>query len=229
MERQKWLAERRAALAAAYDAEAATYDDERHPWDMQRAWVARVLGLIPPGGTVLDAPCGTGKYFAMLAGAGHRVVGADQSAGMLARARARGIAFSLQRTPLQDLPYAARFDAVLTIEAMQHIPPEDWPGVLADLGRAVRPGGLVYLTVQELGQHHIQRAFESLRARGLPAVRGELAEEDTPGYHYFPGRDQAVGWFGQQGLAIAAEGFRQGNDWGHHHFLLRPGPASPAS
>jgi len=148
---------------------------------------------------------------------------------MLARARARGIAFSLQRTPLQDLPYAARFDAVLTIEAMQHIPPEDWPGVLADLGRAVRPGGLVYLTVQELGQHHIQRAFESLRARGLPAVRGELAEEDTPGYHYFPGRDQAVGWFGQQGLAIAAEGFRQGNDWGHHHFLLRPGPASPAS
>jgi hypothetical protein len=101
--------------------------------------------------------------------------------------------------------------------------------VLADLGRAVRPGGLVYLTVQVLGQHHIQRAFESLRARGLPAVRGELAEEDTPGYHYFPGRDQAVGWFGQQGLAIATEGFRRGNDWGHHHFLLRPGPASPAS
>jgi SAM-dependent methyltransferase len=118
---------------------------------MQREWVTRVLGLIPPGGTVLDAPCGTGKYFAMLAAAGHRVAGADQSAGMLARARARGIAFSLQRTSLQDLPYAARFDAVLTIEAMQHIPPEDWPGVLANLGRAVRPGGLVYLTVQVPG------------------------------------------------------------------------------
>src|SRR6266576_7153321 len=112
MERQKWLAERRAALAAAYDAEAAAYDDQRHPWDMQREWVARVLGLIPPGGTVLDAPCGTGKYFALLAAAGHRVAGADQSAGMLARARARGIAFSLQRTSLQDLSYAARFDAV---------------------------------------------------------------------------------------------------------------------
>lgn len=89
MERQKWLAERRAALVAAYDAEAATYDDQRHPWDMQREWVARVLGLIPPGGTVLDAPCGTGKHFAMLAAVGHRVAGADQSAGMLARARAR--------------------------------------------------------------------------------------------------------------------------------------------
>jgi 2-polyprenyl-3-methyl-5-hydroxy-6-metoxy-1,4-benzoquinol methylase len=229
MERQAWLAERQAALAAAYDAEAAAYDDERHPWDMQREWVVRVLGLVPPGGTVLDAPCGTGKYFPTLAAAGHRVAGADQSAGMLARARARGIAFSLQRISLQDLSYPGQFDAVVTIEAMQHIPPEDWPGVLANLHRAVRPGGLVYLTVQELDQHHIQRAFESLRARGLPAVRGELAEPDTLGYHYFPARDQAVDWFGQQGLAIIDEGFRRGNGWGHHHFLLRTGPASPAS
>ena len=148
---------------------------------------------------------------------------------MLARARARDIAFSLQRTSLQDLSYVGQFDAVLTIEAMQHIPPEDWPGVLANLGRAARPGGLVYLTVQELEQHHIQRAFASLRARGLPAVRGELVEEDTPGYHYFPGRDQAADWFGRQGLAIVDEGFWRGNGWGHHHFLLRPGPASPAS
>ena len=101
--------------------------------------------------------------------------------------------------------------------------------MLANLRRAVRPGGLVYLTVQDLHQHHIQRAFESLCARGLPAVRGELAEEDTPGYHYFPGRDQAADWFGRQGLVIVDEGFWRGNGWGHHHFLLRPGPASPAS
>ena len=55
---------------------------------------------------------------------------------------------------------------------MQHVPPEDWPGVLANLHRAVGPDGLVYLTMQELGQHHLEQAFESLSARGLPAVRG---------------------------------------------------------
>jgi cyclopropane fatty-acyl-phospholipid synthase-like methyltransferase len=90
---------------------------------MQREWVARVLRLIPPGETVLDAPCGTGKYFPMLAAAGHPVAGADQSAGMLAKVRAQGIAFSLRHTSLQELSYADRFDAVLTIDAMQHIPP----------------------------------------------------------------------------------------------------------
>ena len=62
-----------------------------------------------------------------------------------------------------------------------------------------------------------------------PAVWGELAEPDTPGYHYCPGRDQAVDWFGQQGLAILDEGFQRGNGWGYRHFLLRTGPASPAS
>ncbi len=229
MERQVWLAERRAALVAAYDAEAATYGDEEYPWDMQREWVARVLRLIPPGGTVLDAACGTGKYFAMLAAAGHRVTGADQSAGMLARARARGIAFSLEHTSLQELSYVGRFDAVLTIDAMEHIPPEDWPGVLANLHRAVRPGGLLYLTVGELGRHHLEQAFASLSARGLPAVQGEIAEPDAPGYHYYPGRDQAVDWFGQQGLAIIDEGFRRENGWGYRHFLLRASPGSPES
>ena len=64
-----------------------------------------MLRLIPPGAIVLDAPCGTGKYFPMLAAAGVRVAGADQSAGMLAKARARGIAFSLEHTSLQDLSY----------------------------------------------------------------------------------------------------------------------------
>jgi 2-polyprenyl-3-methyl-5-hydroxy-6-metoxy-1,4-benzoquinol methylase len=174
MERHAWLVERRAALVTRWDAEAATYGDEEYPWDAQRDWVARVLRLIPPGATVLDAPCGTGKYFPMLAAAGVRVAGADQSAGMLARARARGIAFSLERTSLQDLSHVRQFDAVLTIDAMQHVPPEDWPGVLANLHRAARPDGLVYLTVQELHRHHLERAFESLSARGLPAMRGEL-------------------------------------------------------
>ena len=81
MERRVWLAERRAALVDIYDDEAATYGAGPQSWDVQRAWAARVPGLIPPGGVVPDAPCGTGKYVAVLAAAGHRVAGADQPAG----------------------------------------------------------------------------------------------------------------------------------------------------
>ena len=223
MDRQAWLAERRAAVVAAYDAEASTYSDDEYPSDMQQEWVTRVLRRIPPGAIVLDAPCGTGKYFPLVVAAGHRVAGVDQSAGMLAQAEGRGIAFSLERTALQDMSYEQDFDAVITVDAMENIPPEDWPLVLAKLRQAVRPGGLMYMTVEEVRQSHIDWAFESLRARGLPAVRGELVEGDAAGYHYYPGRDQAVEWMRHEGLTIVDEAFRWENGWGYRHFLLLAG------
>ncbi|HEX7992733.1 MAG TPA: hypothetical protein VF506_02370, partial [Streptosporangiaceae bacterium] len=61
MDRQTWLADRQAAVVADYDGDAANYDNLEYPADMQREWVGRVLEMIPPGGTVLDAPCGTGR------------------------------------------------------------------------------------------------------------------------------------------------------------------------
>jgi SAM-dependent methyltransferase len=228
MERQVWLAERRAAVVAAYDAGAAAYDEHAYPWDLQREWVARALALLRPGGMVLDAPCGTGKYFPLIAAAGHRVAGVDASAGMLAQARSRGIAVWLEQRALQDLPYAGEFDAVLTVDAMENIPPEDWPLVLAKLRRAVRPGGVMYLTVEEVDQAHIDRAFARLAARGLPAVQGEIVEGDVAGYHYYPGREQAVAWFTREGLTIAEEGFRRDNGWGYRHFLLHTTDQPPS-
>jgi ubiquinone/menaquinone biosynthesis C-methylase UbiE len=221
MDRQAWLAERRSAVVAAYDDLAPGYDEHEYPSDLQREWVARVLRLIRPGGIVLDAPCGTGKYFPMVAAAGHQVAGVDRSAGMLAQARARGIAVRLERVALQDLSYAGAFDAVLTVDAMENIPPEDWPLVLANLHRAARPGGVMYLTVEEVEQAQIDQAFQSLSARRLPVVRGEIVEGDVAGYHYYPGRDQAVEWFERENLAILDEGFRRDDGWGYRHFLLR--------
>jgi cyclopropane fatty-acyl-phospholipid synthase-like methyltransferase len=223
MDRQVWLAERRAAVVAVYDAEAPAYDEHEYPSGVQREWVARALRLISPGGIVLDAPCGTGKYFPMASAAGHQVVGAVQSAGMLAQAQARGIAVQLDQVALQDLRYVRRFDAVLTVDAMENIPPEDWPLVLANLHRAARLSAVMYLTVGEVERAKIDQAFHSLSARGLPAVHGEIVEGDVAGYHYYPGRDQAVEWFGREGLAILDEGFRWEDGWGYRHFLLRTG------
>jgi hypothetical protein len=79
----------------------------------------------------------------------------------------------------------------------------------------------MYLTVEEVEQAEIDQAFQSLSARGLPAVRGEIVEGDVAGYHYYPGREQAVEWFERENLAILDEGFRRDDGWGYHHFLLR--------
>jgi ubiquinone/menaquinone biosynthesis C-methylase UbiE len=221
VDRSSWLAERRDAVVASYDADASTYDENEYPTDTQREWVARLLQLCPPGGVVLDAPCGTGRYFPMVAAAGHRIAGVDQSSGMLAEARARGIAFSLEQVRLQELSYAQEFDAVMTIDAMENIPPEDWPLVLANLHLAVRPGGVLYMTVEEIEGSEIEQAFRTLSERGVPAVRGEVVEGDVASYHYYPGRQRTVDWFAAEELAIVDAGFKHEDGWGYRHFVLR--------
>jgi hypothetical protein len=78
----------------------------------------------------------------------------------------------------------------------------------------------MYLTVEEVEQAEIDQAFQSLSARGLPAVRGEIVEGDVAGYHYYPGRERVVEWFEREDVAILDEGFRQEHGWGYRHFLL---------
>ena len=219
--RRTWLAERRAAVRAEYDAEAATYDDALYPATSHRSFVERLLATCPAGGLVLDAPCGTGRWFEVVRSSGRRVVGIDQSAGMLAAARRKGIAERLEHVGLQELTFAGEFDAAMSIDAFENVPPEEWPLVLGNLHRAVRPAGHLYLTVEEVDDAEIDRAFAAHRAAGVPAVRGEIVEGDTAGYHFYPGRERAIAWLEEEGFVLVAEGYDQEDGWGYRHLLVR--------
>ena len=225
MDRQRWLAERRQTAEERHDTiHAFTYDEQfGEIGEVHRRFVADLLERVPPGGAVLDAACGTGKYFAMVLDSGRRVVGTDQSTGMLARARARFPAVPLERVGLQELAFDAEFDAVMCIDAMENVPPEDWPRVVANLRRAVRPGGPVYLTVEEPNQAELDRVQAASIARGLPVVPGEMAEEGA-GYHFYPSREQVAGWLKEAGLVVEAEEHSdEGDGYGYLHLLTRAG------
>jgi SAM-dependent methyltransferase len=219
--RRVWLAERWAVVVADYDAGAATYDDDSYDVPVHRSFVGKLADTCPPGGVILDAPCGTGRYFAIVTGSGRRVVGIDQSAGMLAQARAWGLATILEEVGLQELTFTAAFDGVMTIDAMENVPPEHWPLVLANLSRALRPGGHLYLTVEEIDQAEIDGAFADAQRLGWPAVHGEVVEGDTAGYHFYPGRERVLGWFADQGLTLVDEAVSEHDGWSYRHFLLR--------
>jgi cyclopropane fatty-acyl-phospholipid synthase-like methyltransferase len=220
-ERQAWIADRRAAVTAEYDALAATYDLDPYPNDPQQAWVRRLLAMCPAGGTVLDAPCGTGRYFPLVAEAGLTVVGVDQSANMLARARRRDVASELHHVGLQELTFTDRFDAVMTIDAMENVAPEDWPIVLANLTRSAHPGAPLYMTVEEDPGVDFAGVHRGLRAQGLPAVLGEVVDGDVAGYHYYPSREQVLEWISRAGLEVLDEGYEEEAGWGYRHLLLR--------
>src|SRR5919204_2019233 len=174
MDRAAWLEERRRVTEERHDTlHAATYDDqfgEIRP--THRRFVAELLRRCPPGGRVLDAACGTGKYFGMVLDAGRSPLGTDQSAGMLAVARAKFPQVPTERVGLQELDFAAEFDAAMCVDAMENVFPEDWPPVLANLRRALRPGGQLYLTVELVDAEELERVFAEAAADGLPAARG---------------------------------------------------------
>jgi SAM-dependent methyltransferase len=221
VDRRAWLRERRQTAEERHDAiHAFTYDEQYGEIGPEhRRFVTDLLERVRPGGTVLDAACGTGKYFGMVLDAGRRVVGTDQSTGMLARARARYPAVPLERVGLQELAFDGEFDAVMCIDAMENIPPEDWPRVAGNLARAVRPGGPVYLTVEQVDDEELDRELADATARGLPVVRGE---ESRDGYHFYPSREQVGYWLEEGMLAVVAEGWTAGDGYGYLHLLVRP-------
>src|SRR5262249_22232248 len=140
LDRLEWLSERRAVVEANYDLEAATYDSYDPATLIHRRVGARLTETCRPGGTLLDAACGTGPYVRMVLDAGRHVVGADQSAGMLDQARSKYPGVRFERVGLQELAFDREFDAAMCVDAMEHVPPEDWPRVLENFVRAVPPG-----------------------------------------------------------------------------------------
>ncbi len=221
MDRATWLRERRAAVRAQYDLEAPDYDDNPYPTTSHAVFIDRLIATTPPGGMILDAPCGTGQYFGRVRAAGRRVVGIDQSAGMLRVAADRGLADRVEHVGLQELAFESEFDAAMTVDAMENVPPEDWPLVLANLVKAVRPGSSLYLTVEEIDDTEVASAFAASETAGIPAVYGEVIEGDTAGYHFYPGRARIRGWLDEQRLELTDEATDPEDDWAYWHLLLR--------
>jgi ubiquinone/menaquinone biosynthesis C-methylase UbiE len=222
MDRATWLAARRAAVEQDYTRGAPTYDDGYDPvTPVHRRFVGRLIETTPQNGAVLDAACGTGPYMGMVLEAGRKVVGTDQSQGMLDRVKKKHPGVRVGRSGLQELAFDGEFDAAMCVDAMEHVPPEDWPVVLENLRRALRPGGHLYLTVEQVDRGELDRAFDAAVAAGLPVVPGEDVGDGTGGYHHYPDREQVARWLADAGFAVVDDADEWLDGYGYHHLLVR--------
>jgi SAM-dependent methyltransferase len=230
-DRQAWLRELREAGAQQEDALSSVFDER---WgdieDAHRAFVDRFLAKLPPDGRVLDAACGTGKYFAMVLATGRSLLGIDHSGGHLARARAKFPDVPTERRDLQALPYREEFDGVMCVDAMEMVPPEDWPVVLDLFRRALHPGGRLYLTVERVPEDRVREVNQEAKRSGLPVVEGEVMWRDPEDlYHHYPTMGRVRAWLADAGFAIEdeAEGPWHDEGYAYHHVLARMGTATP--
>jgi SAM-dependent methyltransferase len=240
MERAEWLKQMRERAEALYDhfspkywVTFGLYANETH-----REYLQKFLEQVPPRSSLLSAACGAGRYDGMLLEAGHSVVGIDQSVGMLARAREHFPEVQYKKMGLQEMDFREAFDGIICMDAMEHVCPEDWPGILSKFREALKPGGVLYFTLDLAEADELKEAYERAKGRGLPVVFGEVADEveeayerlkalglpavpgelaDVAVYHYYPSLEQVRAWIGQAGLAIEEEG--TGN--GYRHLVVR--------
>jgi len=142
---------------------------------------------LKPGGRVLDVACGTGATtraaLARVAPDG-AVTGLDRNPDMLAVARATS-GIDWIEAQAEALPFgAASFDAVLCQFGLMFF--EDKPRALRQMAQAVRPGGVVALSVWDRAGHSpgyaamiglIERLFGARVADALraPFVLGDTA------------------------------------------------------
>lgn len=205
MDRATWLSERRRTMEERADTiHAPTYDEVGGVYDdtTQHRMVARLLGLCPLGAAVLDAACGTGKYWPLILDGRRTLVGADQSAGMLARAQAKFPQVETRKVGLQEMEWEAAFDAITCVDAMEFVFPEDWPRVLVNFHRTLRPRGLLYVSVEQ-AEPDLPAVYAAAIAASLPVVEGEYVKGD--GYHYYPAIEQVHAWLAAARFAILDE------------------------
>jgi len=238
MERAEWLKHMRSNAEALYDRFSTRYwvtwglvVEETH-----RAYLQKFLERVSPGGMILSAACGAGRFDGMLLEAGHSVVGIDQSARMLRRAKEHFPEVEYKKMALHEMNFREMFDGVICMDAMEHICPEDYPGILRGFQEALKAGGVLYFTAdrEEEPDFDLEMYYERGKASGLPIVFGEVADEaafeqameqtevsdeltDRAVYHYYPPLEKVREWIDQAGLAIEDEGAGSG----FHHFVVR--------
>jgi SAM-dependent methyltransferase len=112
------------------------------------SWLGEVMPLLKAGDPVLDLGCGCGVPATALLARQFAVTGVDLSPVQIARARRLVPAahFQCADMSLLKLP-AGSFAAVVSFYAIIHVPLDEQPGILRNIGRWLRPGGYLLATV----------------------------------------------------------------------------------
>ena len=101
------------------------------------------LKLIPDGGKILDAGCGSGRDTKFFKDQGYSVVAFDFSAEIVKLA-SEYIGETVLHMSFEDVDFENQFDGIWACASILHVPKNDIGGVLSRLSRALKKSGILY-------------------------------------------------------------------------------------
>lgn len=127
-----------------YDANARSFYQRTAGLDVAHLY-SPFLERLPSGAHILDAGCGSGRDSLFFINKGYRVTAMDASKN-LAELASRLLNQPVRVLRFDELDYEEEFDGVWANASLLHVPRKEMPGVLERFTRALKPGGIFYLS-----------------------------------------------------------------------------------
>ena len=174
-----------------YRRHAGAWDEARGDRLREAAWLDRFFALMPPGGTVLDLGCGSGRPMARYCiETGHPVTGVDSSPELIALCRERFPDQTWQVADMRTLDLGRRFDGVLAWHSLFHLTPQDQEAMFAVFDAHAAAGAALMFT------SGMNRGVAMGRFQGEPLYHASLDPDEYHGLlaaHGFRYRAHEVG------------------------------------
>ena len=165
-------------------------------------WLDFLEARVRPPAKVLDLGCGCGVPVARRLAPRYEVTGVDLSPVQIDRARALVPGATFVCDDMTAIEFAdAGVDAIVCLYALIHVPLAEQPGLLRNIGRWLRPGGVLVATVGH-------RAWTGIEKDWLGVPGGDMwwSHADAATYR---------GWLAHAGLVIELERFVPEGRGGH--------------
>lgn len=140
--------------------------------ELYRPFVAH----LKPGARILDAGCGSGRDAKAFSEMGYEVEAFDASAELVELAR-QHTGLPVKQIRFEDVTEVERYDGIWCCASLLHVPLAELPGVMTQLAKALKPGGVWYLSFKYgSGEREKDgRRFTDMDEAGLEEVLSGLS------------------------------------------------------
>jgi SAM-dependent methyltransferase len=160
-----------------------TYDGRRFSQLQHWSWGYRYLGRLEITLDLLgrleflslvDIGCGDGRFLGEVRKRwpDKTLLGIDASDAAVTLARRMSPDIRWEARDILRTPLDGRFDVATLLDVIEHVPPDSLPSFLHSVGRTLRPGGYLVLTVPHRNEKLIEKHYQHFDSDALRRLLG---------------------------------------------------------